>query len=183
VRTRLLVMDEGNSVRVMGFWDCDEDGVWDIQLSAIRSERLGQTSGSGLAGFSQCFANSWSYFNACIYAQNATPGIGSTLQLMARGQAGATYLAGSSLSRIGIPVGNGQSIPLASDPLLLASLNLPATFRNYSGTLDVNGDAKLEVVIPNLASLRGLVFYTAFITQASGGQLLEISNDAQVEIY
>lgn len=182
VRTRLLVMDDGNQVRVMGFWDTNLDGVWEVTLTAFRNERVGETSETGLAGFSQCFADDWKYYNACLYAKNAKPGTGSTLELVARGQAGAAYQAGSSLSRTGIPLPRGRSIPLASDLLLLASLNLPSVFRDFSGVLDANGDATLEVDIPDESALKGVVFYTAFVTLASNGRLLEISNDAQAEI-
>ncbi|MBN2492449.1 MAG: hypothetical protein JXQ29_16495 [Planctomycetes bacterium] len=184
VRTRILVMDEASSVRVMGFWDLDLDGVWDHRVTVQNGAGFGEAGRVGLNGFSRCLVDEWRYFDACLYARDPAPRPGQTLELVARSRPNAVYLAASSLARTGIPLGGGKIIPLWPDCLMVASRDWPGIFRNFTGVFDAAGDAALEVVIPAVPALVGQVFYTAFVALSATqpGQVEEVSNDAQVRI-
>jgi hypothetical protein len=184
VRTRLLVMDEPPAtVRVMAFWDTNLDGEWDLGLAVNGSARYGETDAVGLCGFSQCLVDEWKYWNACLYAGNANPRPGETLELVARSQPDRIYFAASSLFNTGFPW-QGKTIPLYPDPLFVLSRFSPAIFQNYTGVFDAQGNALLRVAIPADAALVGTIFYTAFVAMSRTwpDRVEEVSNDVQVKI-
>jgi len=182
VRTRILTTDELGQAKVIGFWDVNVDGIWDLQLVVSSYWLNGVAGNPGLCGFSSCFMDDWKYFNATLYSAQTVYGLGATVEYIARGQPGYLYLAGSSLSNAGIPLPGGKAIPLFPDALLFLSRNDPLTFQNFTGVFDAGGDARLRVAIPVETALLGIKFYTAFVTVDAGGAVIEISNDAQVTI-
>jgi hypothetical protein len=182
VRTRIITTDEVGQARVIGYWDLNVDGIWDLQLFASTYWLNGVSGNPGLCGFSSCFMDDWKFFNATLYSLLTVYPPGATVEYVARGTPNYLYLAGSSFSNAGIPLPNGRAIPLYPDPLLVLSLNDPLTFQEFTGVFDSNGDAKLKVVIPRESELLGITFYTAFVTLDSLGAVVEISNDAQVSI-
>jgi len=95
-----------------------------------------------------------------------TARIGTTVTLTFQSpeEAGAGYVAASSLgSSPGILV-DTRIIPLNPDLLFVLSLSVPAIFQNFVGVLDGTGTATVRIALPNEPSLVGFVFYTAFLT-------------------
>lgn len=183
VRTRLVLVDEGGFVRVMGYWDVNMDGVWDTRLTAFDKARFQVAGGVGVNGFSQNLSDDWKYWDAVLYERNAAPLPGETLELVGRSQPGALYIAASSLLNTGFPL-DGKTVPLFPDPLMVMSMNVPEVFQNFVGVFDSSGDTVLKIAIPSDSALVGVVFYTAFVslTTTTPNRVLEVSNDVQVRI-
>jgi len=184
VRCRLVSLDEQGAVRIMGYWDTDMDGIWDIRLTVFNQYLVGVSGSVGVNGFSRSRFDDWKYWDAVLYERNAAPRPGETLELVGRSQPSASYIAASSLSNMGGMMLGGKTIPLYPDSLMVMSMSTPEIFQNYSGTFDSRGDAVLKVVIPNDSALVGVVFYTAFVSMTTSPptQVLEVSNDVQVRI-
>lgn len=182
VRTRLLVTDDTatGQVRVMGFFDTTMDGVWNARLIGFNFS-LGKVQGQpGLAGFGAVLQDDFKFFNAVLWESTGLPSLGETVTYNARGRPGAIYVGACSFSNSGFRLGP-VTVPLWPDELFALSVQVPSIFRNFAGVLDANGDAQMEIDIPNDPVLTGVAYYTAFVT-LSGGQILEVSNDAQVRI-
>ena len=76
---------------------------------------------------------------------------------------GKTYVALAALNtQFGIPLG-ARLFPLDADPLLSLSLSVPAVFQNFSGTLDGQGRAQAQFLIPNQQVLQGFFFCTGYL--------------------
>ena len=73
---------------------------------------------------------------------------------------------------------DGRKIPLNNDWLFSASISSPQSIglSRSTGTLDVNNQANVNLVIPNNPSLRGTTMYGAFITQDATGTIISISD-------
>ena len=95
----------------------------------------------------------------------STPVPGAPLSLSVRfaRHPGKLFLAAASFSRSpGIPV-DSRFVPLTIDNLFSLSLNTPALFQGFGGTLDSQGRAGMNVIIPNLP-LRGIrMFFAAIV--------------------
>ncbi len=78
----------------------------------------------------------------------------------------------------GISLPDGRKIPLNNDWLFSASISSPQSIglSRSTGTLDVNNQANVNLVIPNNPSLRGTTMYGAFITQDATGTIISISD-------
>ena len=116
----------------------------------------------------------------------STPRIASVvvLDMQANQSAGLAYLAASSFSSTGIPIGT-RTLPLGYDPLLLVSLFSPApVFLNYSGTLDATGKGTALINLPNLQALVGVALHSAFVTLDAGAPqgVKDISNGLALKI-
>ncbi len=183
VRTRLVLLDEGSLVRVMGYWDVNMDGVWDTRLTAFSMANYKVPGGVGVNGFSQNLSDDWKYWDAVLYERNAAPLPGEVLELVGRSRPQALYIAASSLLNTGFPL-DGKTVPLFPDPLMVMSMNVPEIFQNFVGVFDSNGDTVLKIAIPSNSALVGVVFYTAFVTLTTStpNRVLEVSNDVQVRI-
>jgi hypothetical protein len=77
----------------------------------------------------------------------------------------ANYGMGSSLGAGPILIG-ARKLGLSLDALLLASTGglLPTVFVNYAGVLDISGRGSASLAIPNIAALKGIKIYSAFVT-------------------
>jgi len=95
----------------------------------------------------------------------AIPGQTVTFHMQDASEVGAAYIARCALSRSpGLPLPGVGTVPLTPDALFYLSGQAPSIFRNFAGVLDSNGAGSYSVVIPPLPGLRGLVFYTTFLT-------------------
>ena len=85
--------------------------------------------------------------------------------LFAPSDAGLAYQMGSSFGNGPILFGSRQ-IELSPDSLLFVSVQgyLTMIFQNYAGFLDAQGSASARLNIPNIAALKGVRIYTAFLT-------------------
>jgi hypothetical protein len=85
--------------------------------------------------------------------------------LFAPADAGLPYQMASAFGNGPIPIGPRQ-IELSPDSLLLISVQgvFPTIFQNYAGFLDAQGNASARLNIPNIAALKGVRIYTAFLT-------------------
>ena len=100
-----------------------------------------------------------------------TPSIGTniTVTLSDPFRPYSPYLAALSLgTQPGIPLGDGRTIPLNLDLLLLLSID-PAYWpvlglNNFQGFLNQNGQATASWNIPNVPAAAGLTVYAAFVT-------------------
>jgi len=116
----------------------------------------------------------------------STPRIGSVvvLNMAATRSAGLGYLAATSFTSTGIPIGT-RTIPLGFDPLLMVSLFSPAPiFLNYSGTLDATGKGTALINLPNLQALVGVTLHSAFVTLDAGAPqgVKDISNGLALKV-
>ena len=80
------------------------------------------------------------------------------------------YKGAASFSEMGFGLGN-RHFPLTLDALFIVSLNVPAIFTRFTGTLDTQGEALGAVNVPNSAQLTGLSFSIAFVTIDAGAPL------------
>jgi hypothetical protein len=91
--------------------------------------------------------------------------VGQTVALGLRSPsaAGRPYLAGLSFGyQPGIALGV-RAVPLNADALFFLSIAPPpGLLVGFSGTLDVNGSATAQIIVPNDASLIGMTGYAAF---------------------
>jgi hypothetical protein len=94
-----------------------------------------------------------------------SPGTTIKFALSAAADAGLRYQMGSSLGKGPIPI-DTRTIGLTPDNLLVLSTGglLPSMFVNYAGTLDAAGAGTAGLAIPNLALLKGVRIYTAYLT-------------------
>lgn len=111
---------------------------------------------------------------------SASSGGAVTLALDAGpGQGGRSYLVGASATGVwpGLTLPDGKRLPLAIDDftfLVLSAANGPV-FQNFSGTLNGNGQATAQIVLPPLGPIPGPVpVYFAFV--ATGGPSAFVSN-------
>jgi hypothetical protein len=100
-----------------------------------------------------------------VASGSPSPGGTVTLTLLATSDAGLPYQVGSSLGNGPTPIGQ-RTIGLSLDNLLVITVGnqLPTVFQNYIGVLDSTGQGQAKIVIPNLPALKGVRFYTAFVT-------------------
>lgn len=123
---------------------------------------------------------------ALLTGSGAKAKIGSTYNfaLLNASEPKANYGMGTSLGNGPIPI-DARKLGLSLDSLLLASTSglLPSVFANYSGALDTAGRASASLVIPNLAALKGVKVYTAFVTAKATAPsgISSISNTVDVE--
>lgn len=83
------------------------------------------------------------------------------------------YLAGLSFGKDqGIPLGDGRTIPLNLDDLLLLSLDPVygplSGWSNAIGTLNGEGRSNITLIIPNYTQIIGLTVYSGFVTIVPG---------------
>ena len=97
---------------------------------------------------------------------------GATLQIkwVSALDPGRVYSAAASFSEMGFGLGN-RRFPLTLDALFLISLQVPAIFTRFTGTLDTQGEALGAVNVPNAQQLVGLSFSIAFVTLDPGAPL------------
>jgi hypothetical protein len=103
---------------------------------------------------------------------SGTPMRGATIHfhLEDRSRPHARYVVRCAFSRVpGITVPGVGTVHLAPDALFFLSGQAPSIFRNFAGTLDQAGRATASVSIPNVRNLRGLTFYTSFLTVGPSG--------------
>ncbi len=95
----------------------------------------------------------------------ATPGGTVNFTLSSTRDPGLPYQVVSSLGTGPIPIGT-RSLGLSLDNVFSLSLkNLaPTIFQNYAGVLVASGRGTAAFAIPNIAQLRGIVVYHAFVT-------------------
>ena len=100
-----------------------------------------------------------------ILSGSTSPGGTVDLNLSSAADAGRTFQVASSLGTGPIPIGS-RSLDLSPDNLMVVTVNgyLPTVFVNYSGVLDASGQAKAQILIPNLPVLKGVRIHSAFIT-------------------
>jgi hypothetical protein len=100
-----------------------------------------------------------------VLSGSPNPGGTVTLDLIAPADGGLTYQVGSSFGKGPIPIGTRQ-LELDFDPLLVISVTgaAPGLFVNYAGVLDSQGKAQAKIVLPNIAALKNLRIYNAFVT-------------------
>jgi len=97
------------------------------------------------------------------------PGVRVVLNLLSPADPHKTYALASSLSYIpGIRIDRFRDIPLNVDNLFLFSMTAPASWQKATGILDGQGRATAYILIPNIPKLRGIAFYTAFLTVDPG---------------
>lgn len=177
---RMLVIDG----RVVARADTNGDGVW--EHSVERNVALPPKAGPiGIAGFGGAHVDDFVLFDAVLLDSplSPKPAPGKTVLLVLRGAPLATYQAAASFGVTGIPVAGGRRIPLALDPLLVLTVSntLPSVFIGLRGVTDAKGDAQVSIAIPNLAALKGVTFFNAFVN-LNAGQISRISNDHAVII-
>jgi len=98
---------------------------------------------------------------------NPVPGGDKRLEFNAPLDGGLNYYAGASFaSAPGLSIGC-KTIPLALDPLLLASLTAPSVFSGFRGTLDPQGNGPGVIYLPT-GPLTGLTIWVGFLTTAAG---------------
>jgi len=102
---------------------------------------------------------------------DAVAGSTAMFQLDAPGEAGSVYFAASSLSSGPIPL-DTRHIALGFDALLSGTvMNAGAPFvSGYIGTLDANGQAIAQLVLPNMGGIVGLDIHTAFVINDPSAQ-------------
>lgn len=173
-KARLLAIDS----RVVAQVDTDMDGLWDFVLSRTTSVAV-KKGPVGIDGFGGNWIDDFALFNGVLLDDTTSPKPqpGATVKFVMRGDPATVYQAASSLGTRGIPLPGGV-VPLSVDGLFFASI---AAFPGFAGSLDANGDGKLQVTIPNSAALVGQTFYTAFVTYGPGG-FKNFSNDHQVTV-
>lgn len=126
--------------------------------------------------------DTWTFGYAGTILLSGSPRLGSqvSLTLLASGDAGRPYKAGSSLGTGPIRVDTRQ-VDLSPDGLLAVSLGglWPGIFSGYQGVLDSAGKASAAIHIPSSpAALVGNRVHTAFITYdpAAPSGIMSISN-------
>jgi streptogramin lyase len=78
---------------------------------------------------------------------------------------GAPYAMACSLSNLSvIPISKKRRIDLTADGLFFLSLQLPAVFRNFVGTLDAAGRATGTIQIPNVPALSSVPIHCTAVT-------------------
>jgi len=96
-------------------------------------------------------------------------GVVYPITLAMPGEAGVAYQAAASFTiRPGIPTPAGR-IHLATDALYHFSLAAPTMFRRFSGSLDANGSAQLDVKIPSAPAYVGQRFFIAAVSYDFSG--------------
>ena len=132
------------------------------------------------------------YFNPVMLWKNSLGFVspppfrpGSTIQLELRvpGRAGDAYQMAVSMATSPMlqDPKTGLIIPLAVDPLLLASVQPCPLFHNFSGVLDAQGLAQASATVPKDPRLVGFVFYAAFVT-TQAGRIQYVSDEVRIEI-
>lgn len=113
------------------------------------------------------------------------PGATVNLSIRAGAHPWKQYWVGSSASAGSLAV-DYRIVNLAYDAVLGMSLagTAPATFQGYTGILDASGRATARIVVPNVAALRGLALYSAFLVEdrQSRSQIAMISNVVTLQI-
>ncbi len=180
-RVRLLVLDSRAVARI----DCNRNGKWDVTVNKTISLPV-KAGPVGICGYNGSFMDEYKTYNSVILEETSStpmPSPGTEYKMVIRGTPGDGYQAAASLGTSGVVLPNGYVLPLTADPLLFASASnaLPALFKNFRGFLDINGDAKISVAVPNLPVLSGLTFYVAFVS-FKGTTFVTVSNDHQVVI-
>ena len=95
---------------------------------------------------------------------DARPGNPCFLDLDVPTAGGLAYVMAGSLGvRPGLTLGDGRTIPLNLDPVLILSLVDPFTFQNFQSVLDAVGHATATFHVPMIPALTGQRFYFAFV--------------------
>ena len=109
-------------------------------------------------------------------------GQANTIELAQRGAAGADYILAASFSMLpGTRITPQVILPLATDALLLASIQTPSVFSGFLGRLDARATATATLRVPSIGTLRGTRLYFAFVTLGPAGWLAT-SAPASVQI-
>ena len=95
----------------------------------------------------------------------ASPGGTVSFLLRSPSFVGRGYQAALSLGKApGIPIGGARVLQLNPDPLFFASVTVgPPVFTSFAGQLDSSGRATARLKLPNIAQLRGVRFFAAFL--------------------
>jgi hypothetical protein len=103
-------------------------------------------------------------------ASNVTPAPGQSVTLTCEsgreaGTPGSPYICALSFGEGPISLPSGP-LPLSPDALFFLTVldRIRPVFQNGFGTLDANGEGAVTVNIPNAPVLKGISFYSAFIT-------------------
>ena len=153
---------------------------------------LGKSTSGFFTGsiFSPRVWNGTIYYTPAVTAMIAGTGTGArgttyNFSLLSASEPKLNYGMGSSFGNGPIPL-DTRKLGLSVDDLLLVSTSglLPSVFANYSGILDTSGRASASLVIPNIAALKGLKIYTAFVTlkASSPSGISSISNTTDFTI-
>ncbi len=115
------------------------------------------------------------------------PGGVLNIDLEAAGAGGHAYYMAASLATsppipIQIKPGKRHEVPLAFDPLFLASWNLPSIFRNFVGLLDSGGRARAAIAVPGNARLKGVSFFVAYVTIDARPNVTHVSRAQRIRI-
>jgi len=110
--------------------------------------------------------------------------VGSDLgvALRAPGDPGRAYVMAAAFSKEPALQVQGRSIPLAPDPLFVASLTRPDLFIGFTGILDTFARGSATVRIPASGGVAGLRFYLAFVTVDGAGTLRTVSGARPVTV-
>lgn len=110
---------------------------------------------------------------------SGVPAIGQTLAVtldfpLAPNQ---SWVAGAAFGVApGIPLGDGRTIPLNVDPLLVYSLDpLQTVFTGMTGALSPAGQGSLQVALPNDPGLHGFAFFLSAVTMNAQAQITQIA--------
>ncbi len=123
-------------------------------------------------------------FPRASVATSAGPGGNVALAFEAPGNAGLAYVAGmSTQTSPGIRV-DRRTIPLAVEPLLVASLSGGSPWTGFRGTVPPTGSTTATVRIPPVQALRGTMLYVAFVVldSASPSGIRGISNAVRIRV-
>ena len=178
---RLVTFDQD----LIGKIDIDLDGKWDhvVVKPSTQSPITGKV---GIAGYGHCIFDNFKFFDAAVRIdpQGLPPAPGNLIILQLRGTKDLVYqCACSSSNAAGIQV-DSRLIPLDLTSMLVASLQIPAVFQNFSGKLDASGHGKAGIAIPMIPALSGLGFYFCMVTldPLAPNGIANISNDLRIDI-
>lgn len=164
--------------------DRDMDGIMDL-TSPVRTlaATINAMGTVGISAYQDIIMDNWKFFEGSLVADTTTkPAIGTTYKMIFEAplHGGSTprptpYIGMLSGGNKGIPLGNGVSVPVTFDALLVNSLSF-----GWSGVLtQANPTGTIALPIPNNKSLVGLKLFAACITLGSGrpGGWGFVSND------
>jgi hypothetical protein len=113
-------------------------------------------------------------------AGTGTPRIGTTyaIPISATAEGGKGYVTAFTMSGLSafVPIGR-RFVPLAPDSLFFVTVSdlLPSIFQNMQGVLSASGGGQVNVAIPNISGLVGLMLDGCYLTYDAGG-MRAISN-------
>jgi len=145
---------------------CSSSGLANVQGAVFRMNRSGAILSTLVRLPSTVFATGMDVVASRPLSGNgdARPGNPYFLDLDVPTAGGLPYvLAGSLGVRPGLVLGDGRTIPLNVDPVLILSLVDPFTFQNFQSVLDAVGHATATFHVPNIPALTGQRFYFAYV--------------------